>query len=43
MKFFLLLVFFYLLKIIFKNLFIKGAEKEDKKSNVIDAEFEEIE
>lgn len=43
MKFFLLIVFFYLLKIIFKNLFIKDTEKKDKKSNIIDAEFEEIE
>ena len=41
MKLFLLLVFFYLLKIIFKNLFQKSNQK--KKDNIIDAEYEEIE
>ena len=41
MKFFLLLVFFYLLKIIFKNLFQKS--NKEKKDNIIDAEYEEIE
>jgi len=41
MKFFLLLVFFYLLKIIFKNLFQKS--NQEKKDNIIDAEYEEIE
>ena len=41
MKFFLLLVFFYFLKIIFKNLFQKN--NQNKKDNIIDAEYEEIE
>lgn len=41
MKLFLLLVFFYLLKIIFKNLFQKN--NQNKKDNIIDAEYEEIE
>ena len=42
MKIFILFIFFYLLGIIFKNLFFQK-ESKDKQSNVIDAEFEEVE
>jgi hypothetical protein len=42
MKILILLIFFYLLRIIFKNLFFKN-KSDDKQSNVIDAEFEEVE
>ena len=42
MKFFLILVFFYLLRLIFKNLFLDN-KSTSKQKNVIDAEFEELE
>ena len=42
MKIFILFIFFYLLSIIFKNLFFQK-KPNNKKSNIIDAEFEEVE
>jgi regulatory protein YycI of two-component signal transduction system YycFG len=42
MKIFILFIFFYLLSIIFKNLFFQK-KSNNKESNVIDAEFEEVE